>query len=237
MSYKKRSPVKELYLSIKNNMMDRLNRYYISDISQMIFNYIENDCIEKKLKKISDKQIKLNTQEDQLNILKNNINLCNFIASSINKKIVVMLKRWNGKITTKTQKLNIKFLKQMIKKKNKNTTIQYGKLCGMTDDQDGFAFGDNYYKEVKDLSLVSDEKHKLKVLNEGYNPSYNNEMLDACINGVFIHKFCVIIPSHLQPIILIENMERDTDYMNLQPIKYYGNRTVFLFKCLLIEKK
>ncbi len=248
-----------IYNSIKDNMINQLDKYYIRDISQMIMDYIENDLINKILKEHRDKIEHLQKTEYYLERLKDIVDMCNNIKELKNKKIIIVLDRRdmyeNGK---KEQQKHIKFLGNMIKKKIKYAKISLGKLCGFVYNN-SFAFGKIYYETIKD-SLVLEKKQALISFNKKHIPKYNHDALETCINGVFMSRLkynsllrsnnfkrervnpikslklvekLLPVPS---PVILTENMYGEHDYFEfIQP--YKGNKGTFLFEYMLIEKK
>ncbi len=253
---------KKLYDSIKNNMLDRLNKYYISDISQMIFNYIEFDCIEKQLQEYLGGIKILSKKYSDFCTFKDIIDLCNNIKSLANKKVIIIL---NRKIrygrTKKEHNKHIKLLEEMITRKITNVKVRSGKLCCfLNKNHDLFGFGEQYYKTFENQSLIEQEKQKLILSNQKHAPEYDPVVLEACINGVFMFretdnssliKYIIEerkrrdskknvltkkpskeICDHSLPVILTEDMDRIYSYIN----NNYTSKGLFPFEYMFIEK-
>ncbi len=175
--------LQDLHISVKANMYNKLNKYYISDISRMIINYIEYDCLEQRSKEYVDGTKKLA-------ILGNGIDLCNIVKLFMdskeysNRKIVIILCRYGDYGGCKK---NIEFLMQLIKEKIKNIKIRLGKICGFANNVDeSLAFGNQYYKTISNPLQLKEEKQKLISFNKKYLPKYDHEILETCMNGVYM---------------------------------------------------
>ncbi len=243
----------KIYLSIKNNMLDKLNKYYISDISHMIFNYIELDCIKKQSKE-HIKEVRVASKKYiNFDIFKDIVDLCNNIKSLANKKVVIILnsKDHNGK-TTKEHEKYVKFLEEMIIKRIRNVKVRSGKLyCFLGKHNISFGFGEQYYKTLKNPSLIEEKKQKLIFSNQKHNPGYDQEALEACINGFFMFRETDISPlmkhdskffkdkkrstkkqskskeiyDHVSPVILSEDMRRLYDNIDSRIDSYDISRS------------